>query len=82
LDSEEFKESSQKGRTRIVSVKVEEISIEELKTLISNCVRESIEDAMEDLVALNSKPYCDSVEEARKDIREGRFKSMEEVFGE
>jgi len=47
--------------------------------LISNTVRESMEDLLEDLTALSSKEYLTSIKEAREDYKHGRVKSIEEI---
>ena len=38
-------------------------------------------DFFEDLLALTSKSYLKSIKQAREDIKKGRVKSMDEVFG-
>ena len=62
-----------------MGTRVSDLTVEELKTLISETVRESLEDFMEDLIGLSSRGYLQSIEEARSDYREGRFKSLEEL---
>jgi hypothetical protein len=62
-----------------MSGNVADLSIAEFKKIISDCVRETIEDAIEDLVALSSPTYIESIEEARRDIREGRAIAMEDL---
>jgi len=57
-----------------------ELSVEELKGIVAETVREVLEDWLEDLEALLSRSYVASVEEAREDYREGRVKSLEEVL--
>lgn len=39
-------------------------------------------DFFEDLLALTSKKYLKSIEEARADYKQGRVFTMDEVFGE
>lgn len=63
-----------------MGTKVKDLSVEELQTLISKTVRESIEDLMEDIIALSSKKYKLSIEEARADYKENRVKGFEEIF--
>jgi hypothetical protein len=60
--------------------KVKDLTVKELKSLISATVRESTEDMIEDILALSSNKYLKSIEEARTDYRAGRTKSFEEVF--
>jgi hypothetical protein len=59
---------------------IKDLSVEELQTLISNTVRETMEDVMEDMIALSSESFLRSIEQARKDYREGRVKPFEEAF--
>ena len=60
--------------------KVRDLTVEELRALISSAVKDALEDLVEDLLALSSKEYIRSVEEARRDYKEGRVKRFEEVF--
>ena len=60
-------------------MKVKDLTVEELKSLISDTVKEILEDIIEDIVALSSEEYLHSIEEARKDYKEGKVKSLEEI---
>ena len=60
--------------------KVRDLTVEELRALISSAVKDALEDLVEDLLALSSEEYILSVEEARRDYKEGRVKRFEEVF--
>ena len=59
---------------------IKDLSVEELQILISNTVRETVEDVMEDMIAHSSESFLRSIEEARKDYREGRVKPFDEAF--
>ncbi len=59
--------------------KLKDLTVDEFRTLISNSVRESMEDLLEDLTALSSKEYLTSIREAREDYKHGRVKSIEEI---
>jgi lipoate-protein ligase A len=59
--------------------KLKDLTIDEFRTLISNSVRESMEDLLEDLTALSSKEYLTSIREAREDYKHGKVKSIEEI---
>ncbi len=59
--------------------KLKDLTVEEFKTLISDTIRESMEDLLEDLTALSSKEYISSIREAREDYKHGRVKSIEEI---
>ena len=62
-----------------VETKVKDLTVDELKSLISEAVKESLEDLIEDILALSSESYLRSIEEARKDYKEGKVKSLEEI---
>lgn len=59
--------------------KLKDLTVEEFKTLISDTIRDSMEDLLEDLTALSSKEYLSSIREAREDYKHGRVKSIEEI---
>jgi hypothetical protein len=65
---------------RVGTTKIKDLTVGELKALISDAVKESVEDLIEDLLALSSDEYLRSIEEARKDYKEGRVKYFEEIF--
>ena len=58
---------------------MKDLTVGELKSLISDAIRESLEDLIEDIVALSSDEYLHSIEEARTDYKEGRIRYLEEV---
>jgi len=43
-------------------------------------VRETMEDVIEDMLALSSESFLFSIDQSRKDYKEGRIKTFEEVF--
>ncbi len=63
-----------------MNTRVSELTIDELKELISKSVQEAIEDYLEDLKALSSKDYINSIREAREDYKAGDFKDIDEVL--
>lgn len=63
-----------------MKTKVKDLTVTELQNLISDTVRASVEEVLEDIVALSSKEYLHSIIEARRDYKEGRVKQFEEVF--
>lgn len=63
-----------------MSAKISDLTIYELKNLISNTVHEAMEDFLEDLKALSSKAYINSIKEAREDYKAGDVKNFTEVF--
>jgi hypothetical protein len=40
----------------------------------------AMKDLIEDIIALSSDEYLRSIEEARKDYKEGRIKSFKDIF--
>lgn len=60
--------------------KISYLTIDKLKNLIRSIVNETMEDFLEDLKALSSKDYVNSIKEARVDYRAGDFKGYTEVF--
>jgi hypothetical protein len=63
-----------------METKVKDLTIGELRSLISDTVKEAMEDLIEDILALSSPRYLRSIEEARRDYKEGKVKSLEELF--
>ncbi len=63
-----------------MKTKVKDPTVIELQNLISDTVRASMEEVLEDLAALSSKKYLHSIKEARNDYKEGRVKQFEEAF--
>jgi len=63
-----------------MDIKVSDLSIDELKKIISTTVQEAIEDYLEDLKALSSKDFVDSIREAREDYKGGDYKDLNEAF--
>ncbi len=60
--------------------KVKDLTVEELRNLISDTVTDSMQDLIEDMTAISSENYLQSIEEARNDYTEGRVKSFEEIW--
>ncbi|HXO22278.1 MAG TPA: hypothetical protein VOA87_20355 [Thermoanaerobaculia bacterium] len=55
-----------------MSTSVKDLSVDELRAMIEDTVRRTMEDYLEDLQALSSPTYVDSIAEAREDYRAGR----------
>ena len=62
-----------------MEMKVKDLTVGELKSLISDTIKESLEDLVKDIVALSSEEYLRSIEEARTDYKKGRIKYLEEI---
>ena len=63
-----------------MAIRVSDLTVDELKEIISDSVKDSIENVLEDIVALQNEKYICSIEEARKDYQKGRVKKFEEIF--
>ncbi|MDZ7623378.1 MAG: hypothetical protein U5J96_02885 [Ignavibacteriaceae bacterium] len=63
-----------------MDTKVSDLTIDELKNLISKTVQKTIEDYLEDLKALSSQDYLNSIREAREDYKAGDYKDFDEVL--
>lgn len=59
---------------------VKDLSVVEFRSLMSDAIRSTMEDLIEDMLALSSDEYLQSIEEARTDYKEGRVKFLEELF--
>ena len=63
-----------------IETKVKDLTVVELHSLISDTVKETMEDLIEDILALSSDEYLYSINEARTDYKGGNVKSFEEIF--
>ena len=57
------------------------ISTEQFITAVRNMKKERQQSFIEDLLAAVSPEYLENIRQARKDYKEGRVYSHEEVFG-
>ncbi|TFG05139.1 MAG: hypothetical protein EU536_02865 [Promethearchaeota archaeon] len=60
--------------------KVKDLTVKEFRTLISETVKEILEDIIEDFLALASEQFIKSIEEARTDYKERKVKHLEEML--
>ena len=63
-----------------METKVKDLTVGEFRSLISDAVKGTLEELIEDILALSSNGYLRSIKDARKDYKEGRVKSIEEIF--
>jgi len=63
-----------------METRVKDLTVKELQSLISNTIREAMQDLIEDVMAVSSEEYLKSIEEARGDYKDGRVKNLEEIF--
>ncbi|MCL4547068.1 MAG: hypothetical protein M1495_00680 [Bacteroidetes bacterium] len=61
------------------NTKLSELTIAELKEIISESVAESIQDYFENLEALSSNSYLKSIKEAREEYRTGKTVNLEDL---
>jgi len=59
--------------------RVADMTVEELKGIIDRTVRDSMEDLMEDIAAMSSPAYLESIREARRDFERGDVVPLEEI---
>ena len=59
-----------------METKIFDLTVDELKNLISRTVQETIEDYLEDIKALSSKNYTDSIKEAREDYKAENYREL------
>ena len=60
-----------------METKVKDLTVVEFQSLISDTMRATLNNLIEDVSALSSPKYLESIEEARDDYREGRVKHLE-----
>ncbi|MCL7411655.1 MAG: hypothetical protein P1P69_04410 [Methanosarcinaceae archaeon] len=63
-----------------METKVKDLSVVEFQSLISDAFKDAMDDVIEDVLALTSNNHLKSIEEARSDYKEGKVKSLEEIF--
>ncbi len=63
-----------------MNTKISDLTIDELKELISKTVQEVMADYLEDLKALSGKNYINSIKEAREDYKAGDYKNFDKTF--
>lgn len=63
-----------------METKVSNLTVTELKVLISDVVEEKIEDAIEDIKSLLDNDFLKTIEEARKEYKEGKVTSIDDIL--
>ena len=64
-----------------METKVKDLTVVEFQSLISDTMRATLEDLIEDMSTLPSPEYLECIEEVRNDYRDGRVKHLAELFG-
>lgn len=62
-----------------MTIKVKDMTAEELQKLIAETINSVVEDLMEDILGLSSESYLKSIEEARNDYKDGKTTSLEDL---
>lgn len=60
--------------------KVNELTVDELKELISNVVQEKLDDMLEDVKLMLDSEYVNSIKEARKEYKQGKVTSIDDIL--
>jgi len=63
-----------------MEAKVSNLTVTELKDIISNVVEEKIEDVIEEMKSLLDVDFQKSIEKARKEYKEGKVTSIDEIL--
>lgn len=63
-----------------MDTKIKELTVEEFRSLLSDILKEAMDDLKEDILALSSQEYIDSIKESRKEYKEGKFKNLEDIL--
>jgi len=60
--------------------KIADLTVNEFQLLIDQSMHKAFEEISEDILALSSPEYLESIKEARQDFKEGKTKTFDEVF--
>ncbi len=63
-----------------MEAKIKDLTIEEFRLLLSDTLKEVMDDLKEDMLALSSQEYIDSIKEARNNYKEGKYKNLEDLL--
>lgn len=63
-----------------MEIKVSDLTVNELKDLISGVVQEKVEDILEDLKLTLDSDFKKSIDEARKEYEEGKVTSIDDIL--
>jgi len=63
-----------------MDTKIKDLTVEEFRSLLSDTLKEAMDDWKEDMLALSSQGYIDSIKESRKEYKEGKFKNLEDIL--
>jgi hypothetical protein len=60
--------------------KVSDLTVKDLKKLISSVINEKMEDLVEDIKSLLDPEYIKSIQEAREDYKHGRVTDIDHIL--
>lgn len=60
--------------------KIGDLTIDQLKMIIDEVIKENMGDMLENLEAVSSPKFVRSIERSRKEYKEKKFKDFKEVF--
>lgn len=60
--------------------KLRDLTISDLRKIISEVVKETIEDIIEDSEALSSSNLINSIKEAREEYKSGNFTNLDDIL--
>ena len=60
--------------------KLRDLTISDLRKIISEVVKETIEDIIEDSEALSSSNFIDSIKEAREEYKSGNLTNLDDML--
>lgn len=60
--------------------KVNELTVDELKDLISSVVQEKLDDMLEDVKLMLDSEYVNSIKEAREEYKQGKITSIDDIL--
>ena len=63
-----------------MDTRIKDLTVEEFRSLLSDTLKEAMDDWKEDMLALSSQGYIDSIKESRKENKEGKFKNLEDIL--
>ncbi|HII94422.1 MAG TPA: hypothetical protein HA367_01575 [Candidatus Methanofastidiosum sp.] len=63
-----------------MGTQIKDLTVDEFLLLLLDTLKEVLEDLKEDILALSSQGYIDSIKESRKEYKEGKFKNLEDIL--
>lgn len=62
------------------TVKVSDLTVAELKNLISEIIQEKLDDIFEEKAMIQDKDYIESIKEARSEYKKGNVKNIDDLL--